>query len=67
MITEYNLIVTRLSENESIFLISDDSILEVLFLVPYSRYEVVIAANTMEGSGPYSESLVLQTDEDGKW
>lgn len=36
-------------------------------LVPYSGYEVAVAALTEEGKGPYTEPFALQTEQDGKY
>ena len=36
-------------------------------LVPYSEYEVIVAAFTQEGSGPYSDSFIVHTEQDGEY
>ena len=58
--------MTRLSTLDSVSLSTNTTELVVTDLVPYSEYEVKIAALTKEGSGPYTESFILQTEQDGK-
>lgn len=65
IIVEYQLIVTRLSTLESVLLNTSKTEILVTNLVPYSEYEVIIAALTREGSGPYTD-LFIQTEQDGK-
>ena len=35
-------------------------------LQPYNTYIVKVAAETVEGKGPYSEEVTIYTPEDGK-
>ena len=58
--------MTRLSTLDSLSLNINSTDLIVTDLVPYSEYEVMVAALTGEGSGPYTNPLVLQTKQDGK-
>ena len=66
IIVEFHLIVTRLSTLDSVLLSTNITEAVVTDLVPYSEYELKIAASTREGIGPYTESLILQTEQDGK-
>ncbi len=59
--------VTRLSNAmDSVSLNTSKTEIVVTDLVPYSEYEVMIAALTREGSGPCTDPLILQTEQDGK-
>ena len=65
-IIEYQVTITRLSTLVSTTLITNATQLVVARLVPYNGYEVTMAAFTSEGSGPHTEPLFLQTEQDGK-
>lgn len=66
LITEYQLLVMRLSTLSSVSLSTNGTVLTVCDLVPYSGYEVAVSALTNEGSGPYTDPIILQTEQDGK-
>ena len=65
-IIEYQVTITRLSTLVTTTLITNTTQLLVVRLVPYNGYEVTMAAFTSEGSGPHTEPLFLQTDQEGK-
>lgn len=66
VITEYLVTVLGLSTLTSTSLTTNDTELTVTGLVPYSGYEVTVAAFTSEGSGPHTDPFLLQTEQDGK-
>ena len=46
---------------------TNDTMLRVDSLDPYTLYEWRVAAQTIAGTGPYSSPVVEQTPPDGKW
>ena len=47
-------------------LISESTVLEIDALIPHTTYNVLIAASTSVGSGPFSTEFVLHTSEDSE-
>lgn len=65
VIVEYHLIVTLLSTLVSMTHFSNTTEHVITHLIPYSEYEVRIAALTREGSGPLTQPFIFQTEQDG--
>ena len=66
VITEYSVIVSSLATLDIVPFTTNSTVLTVGDLVPYSRYEVEVAALNKEGNGPYTEVILVQTNEDGQ-
>ena len=67
LLTHYHLQITRLSTQSSLSYHTNVTEMVVEGLVPYSEYEVIVAAFTQEGSGPYSDSFIVHTEQDGEY
>ena len=66
MIIQYTIDVVIQETGESFQLESTTTQLNLDSLKPYRTYVCVIAAATSVGTGPISETYVVQTLEDGK-
>ena len=66
IITEYMVIVLVLSTLQATGYNTNDTMLALTGLQPYSNYQMRVAASTSAGWGPQTDSLVLQTAQDGK-
>ena len=66
VIIEYVINVTVQEMREYFQLTSNTSFLEVTSLKPYQTYVCMIAAATSVGLGPFSESVTVDTPQDGK-
>lgn len=58
-------IVDLSSNNETQIYVTETS-LEVLDLMPFTLYEVAIAAHNAAGRGPFSVVITVETEESGK-
>lgn len=65
IITEYKINVTELDTGRVQVLISFTTTFTVQRLHPYYTYEFALSAHTV-ATGPYSDSEIIQTPEDGK-
>ena len=66
IVIEYVINMTVLETGERFRLTSNATFLEVPTLRPYRTYVCIIAAATSIGLGPFSESVTVETPEDGK-
>ena len=66
VVREYIINVTVLETLEYFQLTSNTTFLEVIKLRPYRTYMCIIAAATSVGLGPFSDSVIIITPEDGK-
>lgn len=64
-ITSYVIQVTEASTAETFDITSQHNSIEVYSLKPFTTYTCVVAAQTSAGIGPYSTTVMAQTDEDG--
>ena len=64
-LVEYSFLLTSLTDDIEQELTTSDRELLVDELVPYTRYKIQIAAGTAEGTGPFTDSLIVQTEQDG--
>ena len=60
VITQYTVTVYTLTTNESQQLVTTDTSIEVLDLHPFYLYELIVAAETTVGVGPYSQPVLQQ-------
>ena len=65
-LTGYVIQVTNTTTGETFAVTSQENSTEIGSLKPYTTYIFVVAAQTSAGVGPYSTTLMVQTDEDGK-
>ena len=65
-LTGYVIQVTNTTTGETFAVTSQENSTEIGSLKPYTTYICVVAAQTSVGVGPYSTTLMIQTDEDGK-
>ena len=69
IISKYVITVTN-TRTLTVFLISTEmnqNLYEVKSLRPYTYYTFAVAAENMNGTGPFSEDETVQTYEDGKF
>ena len=66
IITEYHINVTELDTGSSQILTSFTTSLVAQMLHPYYTYDFSVSAHTV-ATGPYSDSEIIQTPEDGEW
>ncbi len=64
VLEEYTILITSVTDYLDFFI--EENSLIVDSLKPYTKYDIVVAASTHEGMGPFSEALTVQTEEDGK-
>ena len=62
---EYTIILTRDTETDYLKYTTDENVFVLEDLIPYTKYDVIVAASTQEGIGPFTEVLMVQTEEDG--
>ena len=65
VITGYVINVTVVETGETFQLFSSTNTLTVESLMPFTTYVCVIAAQTSVGTGPFSITISVQTDEAG--
>lgn len=65
-ITGYVIQVTNASTGETFAVTSQENGTEIGSLRPFTTYTCVVAAQTSAGVGPYSTTVMIQTDEDGE-
>ena len=65
-IVGYSVRVVRVSDSSTTDIHTNDTMLRVDSLDPYTLYEWRVAARTIAGTGPYSNPVVEQTLPDGK-
>ena len=65
IIREYRVNITELETERSWQLVSTSTSIDVLSLHPYYTYEWIVAAVTVD-EGPYTQTSILRTPEDGK-
>ena len=65
-ITGYVVQVTNASTGESFAVTSQENSTEIGSLRPFTTYTCVVAAQTSAGVGPYSTTVMIQTDEAGE-
>ena len=63
---EYSVILYMDNQGDSQEYSTEDEFLVLEDLKPHTKYDVMVAASTREGLGPYSELLAVMTQEDGK-
>ena len=68
-ITFYTVVVTGIENTHLVQrnLISNSTLIDLLYLRPFSEYNVSIAANTAVGMGPFTATLTIFTPEDGEY
>ena len=66
MITGYSINVTDTDTEASMLLSSTGEFITVTQLSPYTSYLCSVAAQTSVGLGPYTLTIIITTDEDGK-
>lgn len=66
IITGYVINMTILATREVLQFLTFDSNYTVNFLQPFTVYNLIVAATTSAGIGPFSTVLTIQTLEDGK-
>ena len=64
-IINYIINLTEADSGASFQLFSTNTSLSVNTLLPFTSYNLLIAASTSVGSGPFSTLLTLQTPQDG--
>lgn len=67
IIVNYIINVTEADSGVSFQLFSMNTSLSVESLLPFTSYNLLIAASTSVGIGPFSMLLTLQTPEDGTY
>ena len=67
VIINYVINVTEADSGVSFQLFSTNTTLLVESLFPFTTYNLLIAASTSVGTGPFSMLLTLQTPEDGTY
>ena len=65
-ITGYAIQVTNFGTGESFTVTSQENSTEIRSLRPFTTYTCVVAAQTSAGIGPYSTTVMIQTDEAGE-
>lgn len=66
IITNYIINASIVPSRETFQLISESTVLEIDTLIPHTTYDILIAASTSVGSGPFSTEFVLHTSEDSE-
>ena len=68
-ITFYTVVVTGIENTHLVQrdLISNSTLIDLLYLRPFSEYNVSIAAHTAVGMGPFTATLTIFTPEDGEY
>ena len=66
IITGYVINITTLATRENVQVFTLDSNYTVNFLEPFTVYDLIVAASTSAGIGPFSTVMTIQTLEDGK-
>ena len=66
IITGYFVNITTLSTREVFQVFTLDSNYTITLLNPFTMYNLIVAASTSVGIGPFSMVLTIQTLEDGK-
>ena len=67
LITHYTVLTTDLATDDTTVLNTTDTISIVSDLIPFTTYEVTVAAHTSAGRGPFSVTQTVQTLEAGKF
>ena len=62
----YVIQVTNAGSGESFTVIPQENSTEIRSLRPFTTYTCVVAAQTSAGIGPYSTTVMIQTDEAGE-
>ena len=65
VIIGYVIQVNILETNQTLYLYSNNTYLQVNTVRPYRTYVCIIAAITNVGTGPYGTQFILETPEDG--
>ena len=66
IITGYFINITTLATREVVQVFTLDNNYTVNFLQPFTVHDLIVAASTTAGIGPFSTVLTIQTLEDGK-
>ncbi len=65
-ITSYTVKIVEAGTEETLQRISSTTSITATSLKPYTSYSVSVAASTSVGNGPFSISITLRTNQDGK-
>ena len=65
-ITGYVIQVTNASTGQTFTVTSEENSTDIGSLRPYTAHTCVVAAQTSAGIGPYSTTVMIQTDEAGE-
>ena len=66
LILGYTVKIVDLSSNNETEIYVTETTLEVLDLMPFTLYEVAIAAHNAAGKGPFSVVITVETEESGE-
>lgn len=66
LILGYTVKIVDLSSNNETQIYVTETTLEVFDLMPFTQYEVAIAAHNAAGRGPFSVIITVETEESGK-